>query len=232
MNSENRRKLLIEQELFARLSEDEVAELAEASHIVDLAKGDELFHKGDPGSHLYIVARGVLKAVTTSREGDDLVFNVMGPGETIGELAIFSGGRRSATISAMEESQLIVLRRNAVLPFLKSHPDAAFTLLAVLAERVQRLSEMVEDTHFRNLPSRLAKKLLELGDDYGQDHPEGFRISLSMSQEELGDLVGTTRESINKQMREWKANGLASMSHGTVTLHDLEALAALADSEA
>jgi len=205
--------------------------LAEASHIVELAKGDELFHKGDPGSQLYIVARGVLKAVTTSQEGDDLVFNLMGPGEIIGELAIFSGGRRSATISAMEESQLIVLRRNAVLPFLKSHPDAAFTLLAVLAERVQRLSELFEDTQFRNLPSRLAKKLVELGDDYGEELDAGFRISVSMSQEELGDLVGTTRESINKQMREWKAAGIASMNQGKITIHDREALETLAASE-
>ena len=231
MDSETRRKLLSEQELFARLAESDVAELAEASHVVELGKGDELFHKGDPGTHLYIVARGVLKAVTTSREGDDLVFHVMGPGEIIGELAIFSGGRRSATVTAMAASQLIVLRRNAVLPFLRNHPDAAFTLLAVLAERVQRLSEMVEDTHFRNLPSRLAKKLMELGDSYGEEQPEGFRIGLSMSQEELGDLVGTTRESINKQMRDWKAAGLASMNQGTVTIHDREAMELLAESE-
>lgn len=178
-----------------------------------------------------MVATGILKAVTTSSEGDDVVFNLMGPGEIIGELALFSGGKRSATIVAMQPAKLIVLQRRTILPYLKDHPDAAFTLLSVLAERVQRLSEMVEDTTFRNLPSRLAKKLLDLGDRYGEETGGGLRIGVKMSQEELGDLVATTRESINKQMKLWAGSGLASMDHGVITLLDAEALEALSESD-
>ena len=225
------RELLERQELFARLSKQELDELADVTSLVRLPAGKELFHKGDPGSQVYVVASGVLKAVTTSTEGDDLVFALLGPGEMFGELAILSGGRRSATIVAMEPTELIVLQRNAILPFLKQHPDAAFTLLAVLAERVQRLSEMVEDTQFRNLQSRLAKKLVELAERFGEKTRLGIRVDLAMSQEELGDLVATTRESVNKQMRDWASAGVAFMAHGIVTIHDLDALTRLSVTE-
>jgi CRP-like cAMP-binding protein len=230
--AETLRKLLAEQELFARLGEDELDGLAEVANTRKIAAGAELFHKGDPGSQMFVVASGVLKAVTTSSEGDDVVFSVMGAGEVIGELALLSGGRRSATIVAMEAAEVIVLERRSILPFLRAHPEAAFTLLAVLAERVQRISEMVEDTHFRNLPSRLAKKLLELNDRFGTETGSGIRIDLRMSQEELGDLVATTRESINKQMKDWQKAGVASMLRGHIMIHDLDALTALVEQDA
>jgi CRP-like cAMP-binding protein len=189
---------------------------------------EELCHKGDPGSQIYLILNGRLKAMTTSAEGDDIVFSIMGPGEVCGELALLGGGTRSATMVAHEDAELLVLDRRDFLPFLKKHPEAAIKLLEVLAKRLQRISALVEDTHFLNLPSRLAKKLLFLSKSYGVETGDGTRIDLRLSQTELGDLVATTRESINKQMRAWSEEGVVSMERGYVTIHTPDALESLA----
>ncbi len=171
---------------------------------------------------------GRLKALTTSREGDDVVFSILGPGEVFGEIALLGGRRRTATVTALEPCELLVIDRREFLDFLRRDPDVAIGMMGVLAGRIERLSEWVEDTLFLNLPLRLAKKLMVLGERYGEETPAGLRLDLKLSQEEWGDLVGTTRESINKQLRAWTAEGLLSVDRGYIVIHrrdDLERLA-------
>jgi CRP-like cAMP-binding protein len=227
-SARQRRELLARGSLFSKLSDRELDDLVQVSRVQKLRAREELCHKGDSGSQVYLISKGRLKAVTTSAEGDDVVFNIMAPGEVCGELALLSGGRRTATITAIDESELIVLDRREFLPFLRSHPEAAIKLLEVLAERQLRLSELVEDTTFLNLPARLAKKLVSLSRVYGSETPDGLRIDLKLSQGELGELVATTRESINKQIKSWSAEGLVSMKNRVVTIHRLDDLEALA----
>jgi CRP-like cAMP-binding protein len=230
-STRQRRELLAKGSLFSKLSDRELDDLVQVSRVEKLRAREELCHKGDPGTQIYLIAKGRLKAVTTSAEGDDVVFSIMAPGEVCGELALLSGGMRTATITAIEESELIVLDRREFLPFLKRNPEAAIKLLEVLAERQLRLSELLEDTTFLNLPARLAKKLVSLGRAYGVETAEGIRIDLKLSQSEIGDLVATTRESVNKQIKSWTGEGMVSMKRGIVTIHridDLEALAGLA----
>lgn len=226
-----RRELLAKGSLFSKLSESELDALVQVSRIQKLRPREELCHKGDPGNQVYLISKGRLKAMTTSAEGDDVVFSIMAPGEVCGELALLSGGRRTATITAIDESELIVLDRREFLPFMRAHPEVAIKLLEVLAERQLRLSELVEDTTFLNLPARLAKKLVSLSRAYGTETAVGIRIDLKLSQGEIGDLVATTRESINKQIKSWSSEGMVSMKNGIVTIHridDLEALAGFA----
>ncbi len=226
-----RRAMLARAPLFARLDEAELDALLDTTHTKSLEAREELFHKGDPGSQVYLILRGRLKAITTSAEGDDVVFSIMGPGELFGELGLLAGGTRTATIQALDRSELLVLDRREFLPFLRAHPDVAIKLLEVLARRARSISEMIEDTHFLNLPARLAKKLLNLAARYGVDTEGGVRIELRLSQTELGDLVATTRESVNKQIRAWTEGGVLSMDRGIVTIHrrgELESLAGLA----
>jgi len=230
-SAQQRRELLAKGSLFSKLNERQLDALVQVSRVQKLRARQELFHKGDPGSQVYLIVRGRLKVITTSSEGEDVVFNIMGPGEVFGELALLAGGRRTATITAIDDSELLVLDRREFLPFLTEHPEAAIKLLEVLAERLLRIGELVEDTTFLNLPARLSKKLVSLSRAYGVATPEGVRIDLKLSQSELGDLVATTRESINKQMKTWSDEGLVSMKNGVITIHridDLEALAGFA----
>jgi CRP-like cAMP-binding protein len=230
-SARQRRELLAGASLFSKLSDRELDALVEVSRVQKLRARQELCRKGDPGSQVFLIAKGRLKATATSPEGGEVVFSIMESGEVCGELALLCGGRRTATLTAIEDAELIVLDRREFLPFLRAQPEAAIKLLEALAERQLRLSELVEDTTFLNLPARLAKKLLSLSRAYGSETPEGVRIDLKLSQSELGDLVATSRESINKQIKSWSEEGLVSMKGGRVTIHridDLEALAGFA----
>ena len=223
-----KRELLAKLPLFAGLGPRELDALAAVARSKSLAAREELFHKGDPGREVYAVVEGTLKVLTTSDEGDDVVFNLLGPGELFGEIAALCDAERSASVIAFSRCELLALERRELLAFLRAHPEASLSLLSVLAERVRRLSQLVEDTLFLNLPVRLAKKLVEYAARHGEATPEGTRIALRLSQGEWGDLVGATRESVNKQMRAWTDQGLIRMDRGCVVIRRPDALEALA----
>ena len=147
-----------------------------------------------------------------------MVFSILGPGEVFGEVALLGGTKRTATVSAIETCELLVIDRRDFMAFLDSHPDISANLLQVLALRLKRVSELVEDTLFLNLPLRLAKKLSALARLYGQDVDGGTRVDLKLSQEEWGDLVGATRESINKQVRLWVDEGIVRVDKGYIVI--------------
>jgi CRP-like cAMP-binding protein len=223
-----KRDLLARLPLFAGLGAREIEALAAVTRTQSVAARDELFHKGDAGTQVYAVVQGTLKVVTTSEEGDDVVLNLLGPGAVIGEVAVLCNAPRSASVVALTPCELLAIERRDLLAFLRSHPDASLALMSVLAERLRHLSELVEDTLFLNLPARLAKKLVELGESHGQRTPEGLRIDLKLSQGEWGGLVGATRESINKQLRAWSDAGLVRLDRGHLVIRRPERLAALA----
>jgi CRP/FNR family cyclic AMP-dependent transcriptional regulator len=223
-----KRELLQRGSLFEGLASEHLSEVARCARLQRLAKRQELFHKGDAGSQVYVVASGRLKALTTSLEGDDVVFNILGPGEVFGEIALLGEMPRTATVTALDDCELLVIDRRDFLALLRRHPEAAISLLRVLAVRLQRVSELVEDTLFLNLPLRLAKKLLALDRVYGEDTEAGRRVDLKLSQEEWGDLVGAPRASINKQVRAWREEGLISMDRGYIVIHRPEELEKLA----
>jgi CRP/FNR family cyclic AMP-dependent transcriptional regulator len=215
--------------MFGRLDERELDGLLATARSKSVSAGEELFHKGDPGSQVFVILSGRLKVMITSSEGDDVVFGLMDPGEVFGELGLLlEEGTRTATIVAVDPCELLIIDRRDFLPFLRAHPDAAIKLLESLAERLRRISEFVEDTLFLNLPSRLAKKLVALSQAYGREATGGVKIDLHVSQTELGDMVGTTRESINKLVRSWAQEGLITMEQGYITIHRPRAIQARA----
>ncbi len=228
LSREEKRRLIGSVTLFAGLSDKDLDALIAVARNTRLAARERLFHKGDEGTQVYVVIRGRLKALTTSDEGDDVVFSILGEGEVFGEIALLGRPQRTATVTAITPCDLLVIDRRDFLQYLRSHPEASIELLAVLAERLKRVSELVEDTLFLNLPVRLAKKLVHLARSYGERLDDGVKIDLKLSQEEWGDLVGASRESINKQLREWIETGLITLEQGYVVIHrprELERLA-------
>jgi CRP-like cAMP-binding protein len=228
LSTDQKRQLLTNVPLFQGLGLKELDALIPVTRTVSLAKREELFHKGDQGTQVYVVIRGKLKVLTTSADGDDVVFSILGPGEVFGEIALLGGTPRTATVTAIDPCELLIIDRRDFLSFLRGHPDVAINLLEVLAQRMKRVSEFIEDTLFLNLPLRLAKKLLSLSKAYGQPHAQGLRLDLKLSQEEWGDLVGTTRESVNKQLRAWTEEGVISIDHGYIVIHHKHELEKLA----
>jgi len=214
--------------LFEGFSVQQMDELAHSLRGRSCRRREELFHKGDEGSDVYIVVSGKLKALTTSRDGDDVVFDIMASGDIFGEVAMLAERPRTATVVAIEPCELLSLSRRDLLFFLRRHPDAAIQMLGLVAKRLAGVSELVEDTLFLNLPIRLAKKLVHFADSYGEETPDGLRLGLKLSQSEWGDLVGTTRESINKQFRAWTKAGLLSVDDGYIVIQRLKELERLA----
>lgn len=221
---ERRRDLLQKVPLFAGLAPERLEALAEVTTTKRLRAREELFHKGDPAAQVYVVASGRLKVVTTSSEGDEVLFAILDEGEVVGELPMLTGGHRTASVVALEPCEMLVLSRRDFLRFLREQPEAAIELMVVLAERLVRISEFAEDALFLALPARLAKKLLHLAERYGEEAAPGTRIGLRLSQGELADLVGTTRESVNKQIRAWTEDGVLRMERGEVTILDADRL--------
>ena len=228
LTRQGKRILLARAPLFSGLSDRELDALVEVARPVEVGSRKQLFHKGDEGAEVYLVVRGTLKALTTSEGGDDVVFSTMGPGELVGEIAFLGNAKRSATVTAITESELLAIGRKDFRAFLKRHPEASAELLTVLADRVRRVSELVEDTLFLNLPVRLAKKLVHYASIYGDEVEGGVRINLKLSQEEWGELVGATRESINKQLRQWSEKGVLSSDGGYILIARPEFLEQLA----
>lgn len=231
--TEDKTKILGRVPLFAGMPKEALSALAEITGTRSLRAKEELFHKGDEANELYVVVSGHLKITTTSEDGNDLMFGVAGEGEVCGEIALLTRWPRTATVGALGATSLLSISRRHLHELLHERPQVGIDLLSVVATRVAKLSLLLEDTQFQNLPIRLARKLRDFGAIHGKPVSGGsgdhIRIDLKLSQEEWGDLVGTTRESINKQFRAWTEEGLISVESRIVTILDPEAISRLAD---
>ena len=223
----DRRKLLGSVSIFSSLEEEELDLLLRATTTKRLEAKEMLFRKGDPGNQLYGVLSGSLKVMAPGSDGKDVMFTLMGRGEVIGEISLLDSGERSATVVAVEQTELLTLHRRELIPFLESHPHAAIGLAGVLAARVRRLSERTEDRQTMPLPGRMAKRLISLSEQYGKHPIVGGPVEVRLPQQDLADLVGTSRESVNKQLRAWEEEGIVQIGRGRVILKRPEALEAV-----
>jgi CRP/FNR family cyclic AMP-dependent transcriptional regulator len=227
---DHRKRLLAQLELFAGLGETGLAELARITRRRRLQRGEVLFHKGDEGGDVYLIVSGRVKAFATGPDGDDVVFRYMGAGEIAGELGAFVEGKRSASNVAVEDCELLMIQKRELIPVLRRQPEIALRLLGALAARMIKLSESLEDNNFRPVSARLAKCLLGFADRWPEPVGNGsVRIKLRLPQGELGDLVGATRESVNKLVRQWTSEGILEMHDGVVTIKKRAALEKLTE---
>jgi len=226
---ESRNRLMSQLELFAGFGERELGEISQITRKRRLRAGEMLFHKGDEGGDIYLIVSGRIKAFATGPDGDDVVFRYMGAGEVVGELGAFVG-TRTANALAVEDCELLMIQRRELIPLLRRQPEIAIRLLGAFAARMIKLSESLEDNNFRPVSARLAKCLIGFVDRWPEPGKDGsVRIRLRLPQGELGDLVGATRESVNKLIRQWTAEGVLEMHGGSVTIKNRTALEKLAE---
>ena len=173
------------------------------------------------------VLRGRVRISTVSAEGREITLNVINPGEVFGEIALLDGNPRSADATAIEATDLLVVERRLFLPFLRSNEDVYPRLLAVLCARLRQTSSALEDLALFALPTRLARVLLKLAHDYGRTTPRGTRIEFRLSQRDLSNLVGASRETVNKQIGQWREAGVLDMDGGSLVVVTPDTLAAL-----
>ncbi len=218
--------------LLQHLGRDELRRLAATTTLAHYPARSLIFQKGDPGSSMMAVIRGKVKICTQSVDGKELVLNIINRGGLFGEIALLDGEPRTADAVALEETDLLVLERSRFQPFLSERPDLALRLITVLCKRLRQTSEHLEDTMFFEAPSRLARSLLRPAEAFGKPDGAGTRLDIKLSQQQLGNLVGVSRESANKQLGEWQRGGLIDIAGGIITLRDRRAIEGIASANA
>jgi CRP-like cAMP-binding protein len=210
--------------LFAALDEEAQAALRGQMDEVKLARGQTLFTEGQPGDRLYIVATGKVKLGRTAADGRENLLAVMGPGEMFGELSLFDPGPRTATATAVTASTLRGLGHDDLEPLLTARPEVAGQLLAALAKRLRRTNEAMADLVFSDVPGRVAKALLDLAQRFGTQTEDGLRVTHDLTQEELAQLVGASRETVNKALADFAGRGFLRLEGRAVVILDIERL--------
>jgi CRP-like cAMP-binding protein len=212
-----------------RLRPEELSRLAAVAKRSSHSPGETVFRKGDPGDSMMAVIRGRVKICTYSGDGRELVLNIVGAGVLFGEIALLDGQPRTGDAVAIEDTELLVVDRNRFMPFLKENPEIQARLLAVLCRRLRQTSEHLEDALMRDARSRVARGLLRLAEAFGKPERDGIRLDIKLSQQQIGNLIGISRESINKHLGDWVRAGHMVMEGGLITIRDRGALESIAD---
>ena len=210
--------------LFASLDDSAAAALRASMSPVKIGKGSVLFSEGAEGDVVYVVVEGKLKLGTSSGDGRENLLAILGPGEMFGELSLFDPGPRTSTATAVTDAKLLSLGHDKLIPFLKQYPDVALNLLGRLAQRLRRTNEAVGDLVFSDVPGRVAKALLDLGDRFGKTTDEGLYVYHDLTQEELAQLVGASRETVNKALADFAGRGWLRLEGRSVLITDVERL--------
>jgi CRP/FNR family cyclic AMP-dependent transcriptional regulator len=224
-----RRVALMGSMLFDAMKPEELDEILKFALERRVRRGQTIMQRGDDGSSLMAVLRGRVRISSVSGDGKEVTLNVINPGEIFGEIALLDGQPRSADATATEDTTLLVVERRNFIPFLRQNPDLYLRLLAVLCARLRRTSTALEEIALFDLPVRFARVLLKLAADYGRPGTNGTRIDLKLSQRDLSNLVASSRESVNKQLRQWRESGVLDMEDGLIILRRPAELQRLTD---
>lgn len=204
--------------LFAELPDDRVQELGQMVRRRTYHRGETIFHKGDPGNGLYLITSGQVKVLLPSEAGEEAVLAVLESGDFFGELALFDGLPRSATVVAVTNAEMLILHRDDFLSFVARNPEVTVALFGVLSRRLRATDELIEDAVFLDVPGRLAKRLLDLAERHGRKTELGVEIDLKLTQQDLAAMVGATRESVNKHLGWMRDHRLIQLDRQRIVL--------------
>lgn len=226
--SNARLAVLHDHALFRDLDPISFDELCRYANVRKFRRGAVVFAKGDPGHSLFAVVSGSVKMSTSSTDGRNAILNLIGKGEIFGEIALLDGLARTTDAIAHTNCELIVIDRRDFLPFLRKQPALAMRIIELLCARLRWTSGQVEHVILQDLPGRLAGVLVGLA---GRRQPDSGGGPIVITQQEIGEMVGMTRESINKQLRAWEARKWVRLEHGAILILKPAALAALAQND-
>lgn len=210
--------------LFTALADDSATALKARMVEVKISKGQVLFNEGDSGDRLYIVTDGKIKLGIKSIDGRENLLAVLGPGEMFGELSLFDPSPRTATATALTDAKLLGLGQEDLNLWLAEHPEVAKHLLRALAQRLRRTWEAVGDLVFSDVPGRVAKALSELAQKFGTRNNDGLHVAHDLTQEELAQLVGASRETVNKALADFATRGWVRLEARAVVILDEDRL--------
>jgi CRP-like cAMP-binding protein len=211
--------------IFQGVDADAAESLAKELEYVEARKGEVVFNEGDPGDSLYIVLSGKIKLGRRAADGRQNLLALTGPSDMIGELSLFDPGPRTATATAVTDTRLARLKKSSLRPWLNNRPEIAEQLLRVLARRLRRTNNMLADLIFTDVPGRVAKALLQLARQFGSQESGLLRVTHDLTQEEIAQLVGASRETVNKALADFAHRGWLRLEGKSVLILEPERLA-------
>ena len=211
--------------LFQGVSTEASDALVSSLVYADYSRGETVFAEGEEGDTLYIVLTGKVKIGRRATDGRENMLSVMGPSDMFGELSLFDPGPRTATATVVTEARLASLAHASLKPWITDRPEIAEQLLRVLARRLRRTNDALADLIFTDVPGRVAKQLLELSERFGSEEPDGTRVHHDLTQEELAQLVGASRETVNKALADFGQRGWVRVDSRALTILDRDRLA-------
>ena len=211
--------------LFRDLESDALDQLCRYARKRTFKRGATIFAKGDPGQSLFFIISGTVKIGVSSADGRGAIFNMVDAGEMFGEIAVLDGLARTADAIANSNCELFVIDRRDFLTLLASQPVLATKLIELLCVRLRWISDHVEQVIFPELSGKLAKALMRLIDRPGAAPDK----KIAITQQEIGEMLGMSRESVNKQLHEWAERNLVRLQRGSITVIDVESLKVMAE---
>lgn len=219
------RRLLAECSLFRGLTADERNQLVARAHVRGFEAGETIFLIDSPGESMMAILEGSVRISVPSPEGKEVVLAILHPREVFGEIALLDGKGRTADARALTRCSIAVLDRRDVLAFFERHANAWPKLIEVLCERLRRTDEHLAEMALLEVPLRLAKALLRVV----EKQPPGASARVSLTQRELGNMVGASRESVNKCLSEWQRRGIVTIEDNLITIVHRKALEEMAE---
>ena len=213
--------------LFGKLSQKHIDRLVACTVGKSIARATTIFAKGDPGSSLFAICNGTVRITVPSVDGHDAVFNLIGKGDIFGEIALLDGRPRTADAIAISDCELFVIERRDFLPLVREEPEIALKLIEILCGRLRQTTEQAENLMFLPLPGRLAKALLRLSDGVR----DALERKVAVTQKDLGNIIGMSRESTNRQLRMWEQQKWVRLERGGIIIMSAKALERVAESD-
>lgn len=206
-------------QLLRGLSDHERRQVLAGARRRQFARGEVLFHEGDPADTVHFIAEGRVMARRTSPMGDSVAFRVIGPGRALGDVAAGSTDRRrSSTVTALEPTATLSLSFAQFERLCAEHPDIQAQLATLLAARVKRLSDHLLEALFLPTDRRIVRRLLDLCEQYGSS--DQGRVVIPLTQTEIAELAGATRPSANRILRRLEGRGLVRLGRGQLEVLD------------
>ncbi|HLA79772.1 MAG TPA: Crp/Fnr family transcriptional regulator [Vicinamibacteria bacterium] len=213
--------------LFHGMSDDQMRMVEERTVMREIRRKEVLYLPGDAGDRIYLLKRGVVKISTLTEDGREIILALLRPGEVFGEEAVLEDAPRDHMAEAHDDALLCVITRSDFMAVMRAHPEMAFKVTKLVGFRLKTLRNRVEGLLFKGAPARLAQTVLDLARDHGVKDAKGILVPLKLSQQDLANLIGVTRESVNLALADFRSRGLVELEGRSLRVLQPDQLKAL-----
>src|SRR3989304_6278282 len=205
-------------QIFSKLSDKELKKFLGILSEKTYKDGEVIFHKDDPGSSLFILKSGLVKISINDKKGNEYILKIMYPFDFFGEMALLDGQSRSATVTSLEKSAALIIKREHFISLIEKHPQIALSIMTVLSRRLRKTDEKIGNLRFADAYGKVAEIILDIADESGIRNKSDIVVNLKLNRQGLADFAGVSRETVTRILNEFKKSGCIKMEKGKITI--------------